>query len=322
VVVRDLATAREIGGMRLGDFANQRYGAPYWFVARADLHTALLDAVRSHPAVRLKVGRTCLSVRHGPDEVELVCRGEGGAEDTLQADLLVGADGLWSRVRAALGDDRTPVASGFVAYRATIARPAVPATFGGNEGGLWLGPGRHLVHYPVGADRAVNVVAVKRRPGALPDWSNAVDPGRVQAAFARAAAPVRELIGAASAWSAWSLHDLPVGRMTGDRTALIGDAAHAALPFLAQGGALAIEDAASLAAAIGRTPGDVPRALARFGAARRGRAARVQSGARRNARIYHTAGPIALARNLAMRRLGPEGMTRRYDWIYGHPAPA
>ena len=320
--MRDLATEREIGGVRLGDFANERYGAPYWFIARADLHTALLDAVRSHPAIRLKVGRTCVSVRQGPAEVELVCKAEGGVEEAIGADLLVGADGLWSRVRAALGDERAPVASGYVAYRTTIAREAVPVRFRGNEGGLWLGPGRHLVHYPIGAERALNVVAVERRADRLPDWSNAVDPGYVRSAFARAAAPVRELIGAGATWSAWSLFDLPVGRVAWDRTALIGDAAHAALPFLAQGGALAIEDASRLAAELARSPGDLRASLARFSAARHGRAARVQAGARRNARLYHAAGPLALPRNLVMRQLGPEGMTRRYDWIYGHPAPA
>lgn len=323
IVIRDLAAGRQVGAVRLGGFAFERYGAPYWFIARADLHTALLDAVRAEPSVRLRVGRSLAAIKTVAEGVEASIEGESGASETLQADLLVGADGLWSRVRACLGDDRAPVPSGYVAYRTTVPTAATPPAFRGSEGGLWLGSGRHLVHYPVRAGAALNVVAVERRADNLSAWSSAVEPERVLRAFSRAAPAVHALIRAAETWSAWSLYDLPVRRMAGERVALLGDAAHPALPFLAQGGGLAVEDAACLAAEVGRSPGDLRAALRRYEAERLGRARHIQAGARRNARVYHASGLIAAARNLTMRRLGPDRMTTRYDWIYGwKPRPA
>lgn len=321
MVVRDLVSGRVIGQMRLGDFARERYAAPYWFVGRSDLHTALLDAVRSQPSIRLRVGRSFSSLAQLPSGIEVMCEAGTGSLDRLEADLLVGADGLWSRTRAALGDQRPPEASGFVAYRSTIAREAAPPDLQGNEGGLWLGPGRHLVHYPIAGARLLNVVAVERMAGTLSSWSSPVEAERVSRAFGRAAPALRDLIRAGTDWSAWSLYDLPLGSMTGERVALIGDAAHAALPFLAQGGALAIEDAVSLASEVGKSPDDVPVALQRYSAARHGRARRVQAGARRNARTYHAGRLVGAVRNVVMRRLGPEGMTARYGWIYGRPSP-
>jgi salicylate hydroxylase len=135
--------------------------------------------------------------------------------------------------------------------------------------------------------------------------------------FAGAAKPVRGLVAAAEEWSAWSLHELPARTMTRGRIALLGDAAHPALPFLAQGGAMAIEDAASLALAVTRAGEDVPRALRGYEAERIGRVRRMQAAARRNGRVYHGSGLLALGRNLVMRRLGPEGMTERMSWVYG-----
>jgi salicylate hydroxylase len=110
--------------------------------------------------------------------------------------------------------------------------------------------------------------------------------------------------------------------MARGRLALVGDAAHPVLPFLAQGGALAIEDAAVLASLLARSPDDIRGALAAYAASRLPRVRRVQAHARRNVRAYHASGPIALARDLVMRRLGAAGMTERYAWIYGWLPPA
>ena len=320
IVIRRLRSGREIGGVALGSFANERFGAPYWFVARQDLHTALLDAVRARGEVRLRVGRSLASVRQAPDAVELTCEA-GASTETLEADLVIGADGLWSQTREAMGDARKPVPSGFVAYRTTLPRAALPQGLDPAAGGLWLGPDRHIVHYPIAFGRAVNIVAVEPRSDRLAEWSSDVPAARVAAAFRRASKPVLDLIGSAETWSAWSLYDLPAQRMSQGRVALLGDAAHPALPFLAQGGALAIEDAATLASQLARSPDDVPAALQRYGADRIGRARRVQAGARRNARAYHAGGLVAAGRDVVMRRLGPEGMTERYSWIYGWRAP-
>ncbi|MGA0595488.1 FAD-dependent monooxygenase [Enterovirga sp. CN4-39] len=317
IVVRDLESGREITAIALGSSANERFGAPYWFVARQDLHTALLDAVRGRGNIRLRVGRSLTGLSDTAGRVTLTFEASGGAADSAEADLVVAADGLWSRARKSIGDDRDPIPSGFIAYRATIARNAAPREMAGNEGGLWLGRERHVVHYPIGAARHLNVVAVERRAERLAEWSTPTDRARVLASFAGASAPIRQLLGAAEEWSAWSLHDLPAKRMRAGRIALLGDAAHPSLPFLAQGGALAIEDAAALAGEVGLRPDDVPAALRRYEKLRLRRVRRVQDGARQNAAAYHAGGLMRLGRNIVMKRLGAERMTERYAWIYG-----
>ncbi len=321
VVVRRLRSGREIGAIGLGPTMRTRHGAPFLSIARADLHTALLDAVRSRPNIRIRIGRGAASITETPDAVAIGTESEGGGREVIRADLAIGADGLWSRVRAGAGDGRAPAYSGYAAYRATIPIEAVSAGFGGNETGLWLGSGGHVVHYPIAGGRILNVVVVARRSDPVEGWSGSEEGGRVRAALERAPPELRSVADRAGHWSAWSLFDLPVRSLGRDRMALVGDAAHPVLPYLAQGGSLAIEDAAHLAALLGPDSADVPGTVARYGRERLARVRKVQDQARRNGRVYHAGGPLAFARDLVMRRLGPEGMSARYDWLYGFRVP-
>jgi salicylate hydroxylase len=141
-----------------------------------------------------------------------------------------------------------PAYRGYAAWRATLPREAAPAELSGSETGLWLGRGGHVVHYPIAGGRLVNIVAIERRRKPVEGWSAPGDRAELLSAFAEAAPPLRRLIEAAPEWRLWSLYDLPAKTMARGRIALLGDAAHPVLPFLAQGGALAIEDAAVLAA--------------------------------------------------------------------------
>ena len=154
------------------------------------------------------------------------------------------------------------------------------------------------------------------------DWGRIGDPAALRDHFPDAAAPLVSLIGLPDAWLVWSLVDRPAARpIARGRIALLGDAAHPVLPFLAQGAALAIEDAAVLAAELAGHDG-VPAALDRYAQARLPRVRAVQRAARRNGRFYHAGRLIGFARDTAMRRLGPEGMSARYAWIYGWRPPA
>lgn len=316
VVIRSLASGREIGRVAQGRLMRERYGAPYVSIARQDLHTILLDAVRAAPGVRLRVGRGLAEIVQdgGPVQVRLE---SAAGPDVVEADLVVGADGIWSRARACLGDVRHPVPAGHVAYRAVAPCPAGPGSDFARSTGLWLGRGRHVVHYPIAGGRLLNVVAVERRGDALEGWSAPRSRDDLRSLTAEAAPPLRALLEGVDAWSAWALAELPVQTLGSGRVALVGDAAHPVLPYLAQGGALAIEDAAVLAAALDDARGDVASAVAAYGAARMPRVKRVQKAARGNGRIFHAVGPVALARNWRMRHLGPGGMARRYGWLYG-----
>ena len=314
IVVRGLRHGREIGTVGLAG-AEERFGAPYLHVARSDLHTALLDAVRMHPNLRLRVGRGLASVADGNDRIELGLETNAGGRETAGADLLVGADGVRSRTRALLGDTRPLRYSGLAAYRAVVAAENVPESLA-RDGGLWLGPGRHVVHYPIGGGRLVNIVAVTPRRDTVEDWSAPAELRVLQGALGRMADPLARLVEAPGTWTAWSLLDLPARRMASGRAALLGDAAHPTLPFLAQGGALAIEDAAVLADAVRSHRADLRAALATYANARIGRVTRAQSAARRSGRAYHASGPVALVRNRVIAHLGPTGMLDRQAWLY------
>ena len=320
VVVRAIDSGKPIGQVALGAFMRGRFEAPYWVVHRADLQTILLDAVRSEPAIRLVMGRDVEEVTDGPGRAGLTWTSAGGARESLEADLIVGADGVWSKVRQALGDRTPPAFRGTIAWRATFERTLAPAELAGDETGLWLGPRGHVVHYPIAGGRLVNVVAIERSSTPVEGWAAPGNRDELLAHYASAAPALRTLLSQPREWLRWSLFDHPAGRLAKGRIALLGDAAHPVLPFLAQGAALAIEDAAALAALLGQ--GDIAQALAAYEAQRLPRARRVQNEARRNGRIYHAGGLIGFGRNQVMRRLGPEGMTRRYDWLYGFRSPA
>lgn len=313
LVVRALRSGRVIGGAVLGAFMEERFGAPYLVAHRADLQTLLLDAVRGRSGIRLLMGREAVRAEGAGDHATLTVA-RNGASETLSADLVAGADGLWSSLRRSLPDARAPRYRGTTAWRTTLPASTLPHDLDPAEVGLWLGRDRHVVHYWLPGGR-LNVVAVERRRHPVEGWSSPGDPAEIRIRFADAAPRLGDLVGAAPEWRLWSLYDLPARRMAAGRIALLGDAAHPVLPYLAQGAALAIEDAAALAAAL--QGGAVPDALRRFEQARLPRARKVQQAARRNGTVYHAGPALSLARDLVMRRLGPAGMTARYDWLYG-----
>jgi salicylate hydroxylase len=167
------------------------------------------------------------------------------------------------------------------------------------------------------------VVAIVPGTWNRPGWSAPGDANELKSAFASHGWPAmaRMLIGAVDEWRRWALFTLPdLGGWTEGAIALLGDAAHAMLPFAAQGAGMAIEDAAVLAKCLSENPGDsiagIPATLKRYGRLRRGRVLRVQRAARQQGRIYHLTGPLALARDLAIKAMGPERMLARQDWIY------
>lgn len=320
VEVRALGSGRRIGGVTLGAQAHSRFGAPYYVIHRADLQTLLLDALRSRPAIRLMMGRTVASVTETASEARLFMESASGLQE-LGFDLAIGADGIRSRLRP-LQDAAKLRPAHAAAWRALVPMEAVPEPLRGGSTGLWLGRGRHVVHYPVRDGQFLNVVAVI--PEAVGDegWGRLGEPAVLRAHFRGCAGPLRDLLGLPDSWLVWSLADRATARpMARGRVALVGDAAHPVLPFLAQGAALAIEDAAVLTQALA-AHADVPAALAAFSKSRTARVRRVQRAARSNGRTYHAGGLVGLVRNAVMGRLGPDGMRDRYAWLYGWTPPA
>jgi salicylate hydroxylase len=302
--------------------AQHRWGAPYLALHRADLQQALVRVVRRHDRIRTVLGSTLTRIATGGDRVAVgFSNNAAGAEES--ADLLIGADGLRSRVRESLapasGDG--PAFTGRIAFRAAIPSEVVDSRWTEPRVVLRLGPNAHLVHYPLRKGSVVNVVAVIEdswRGGETEHpWDGVADRPALDRAFAGWSASTRRLLAAATNWRAWPLYGRPaLGSFALGRVALVGDAAHPMVPFLAQGAAQAIEDAGALGTVLVRTD-DFPQALAAYSRARVARATRVQTEALRQGQIYHLKGAMALARDATMRLLGPRRLSARYDWLYG-----
>jgi salicylate hydroxylase len=238
---------------------------------------------------------------------------------------LIAADGLWSRTRPRLGNRDEPHFAGSTAWRAVVRAKDVAAEFREPFVHLWLGGDAHLVHYPVKGGSVINIVAILKDDWNTPGWSEPASAGDLLRRLSqrRWAPQARALIGVPEAWLKWALYDRrPSGYWSRGAVALLGDAAHPLPPFLAQGAAMAIEDAAVAAQCLADVPDDAPRALQMYAAARSARAARVRRLAIRNGGRYHLAGWRGMVRNAAIRGFGGERLLRHYDWLYRWQPPA
>jgi len=321
VVARRISDGRELGRLPLGAQAVQRYGAPYATLHRRDLHGLLLEGLQELEGVELQLGCKVLAFEESAERVSLI--GERGC--LAEGHGLIGADGLWSRVREFLLQDQRAQPTGHLAYRALIPRADLPRLFQSNVVTVWLGPHQHAVTYPIRGGDALNLVLIVRgqSPPFLQTWDDVVLVDEARRAVWQSCSALQDCVAAAPAWGRWSLCDRPPvdspSEMARGRVALLGDAAHPMRPFLAQGAAMSIEDAAELGRVLKdlRSPGtDLPSALSVYAQQRWQRVAQVQARSRRNGKIFHAVGPIRRARDLALRFAGSRLMD--LPWLYGY----
>lgn len=317
LVIRSGSSGKVLGGLRHGSFAQERWGGPFMVIHRGDLQRALLDAIGVMPNISLNLGRRLEELRAKPDHVKAVFS-RYGDETEISTDVLIGADGIWSKARRHVGLSSPASFSGCVAWRTTVDAALVSPEALKPQTNLWLASGGHVVHYPVRGGREVNIVAILEDGWRERGWSEAGDVGWINRHLHDWHPEIRKLVGSAENWLRWSLFDrAPDWKWTRGPVALMGDAAHPMLPCLAQGAAQAIEDAESIARNL-RSKRDIPAALSAYEQERLRRAAQVQRQSRRQMRIYHAGGPLAAARNIAMGVIGEAGMAKRFDWLYGH----
>lgn len=317
IVVRDGTTGARLAHIALVETVRRRHNAPYLVIHRGDLHRVLHEAAQASPLVHIEHGTAVRGFVSSATEVDLeLAEGRHAASSAL-----VGADGLWSTVRRRLLGAAPARFTGEVAWRSLLPVEAAPLDGAGEEIGLWLAPGGHVVHYPVQSGATVNVVAIAAGEKTPQGWSTAAERETVAQAFAHWTPACRRLIETATEWRAWSLHERPPDQhWSRGRVTLLGDAAHPMRPYLAQGGAMALEDAYVLARCLARTPGDPARAFASYESLRLPRTARVQEASRANATYFHAGGLARVARNAALiagQRLAPGRLLSRYDWLYG-----
>jgi salicylate hydroxylase len=317
--IMNARTARVLARAPLGAVAEKRYGAPYWVIHRGDLQAVLIDAVRVHPGIVLNLGARVEDFALNEDGVTVFARSaQHRVEDRGIA--LIAADGLWSSLRRRLGHRREPRFARRTAWRALARADALMPELRAPAVNLWFGTRAHLVHYPVRSGSLINVVAIVRDDWREPGWSAPGDRAEILARYRTPmwSAVPRAILAAPEHWQKWALYDRPpLARWGKGAVTLLGDAAHPMLPYLAQGAAMAIEDAAVLAQRLADARDDPAGAMRRYERQRRERAARAQRAARRNGIVYQLGGPGAFLRTLALTAIGGERLLARYDWLYG-----
>lgn len=308
VVLRDSAAGKQVARL---DMKRLRPDHRYLFMHRADLIEMLLNAA-TRANVTIELGKQAEAYQAGP--IPQVRLSDG---NVLRAELIVAADGIHSVARSVLNGADKAQFSGQVAWRATVPN----AVGHPDEVHVSMGPGRHLVSYPLRGGQLVNLVAVEERSDwAAEGWAHPDDPAHLKAAFAEFGGMAGPLVNAVKEVTLWGLHLHPVAaRWHEGGVALLGDAAHPTLPFLAQGANMALEDAFVLADTALRGKDDW---LAQYQNLRHPRAARVIRAAERNAARYHLRpGLKRTAAHLGLRMassLVPEILVGAFDWLYGH----
>jgi salicylate hydroxylase len=316
--VRDAVDGADLATMELGADFEQRYGAPYLTVHRADLQAALLAAARE-AGTRLHTGCRVSNVEPQPEGVAVRTPGA----QLVHGDALVAADGLWSSLRPEVAGGNGPRATGHLAYRGVVRQQDLPEGRRSGEVTVWLAPRMHLVIYPLRGGEWLNAVCVVEgtQAGDPRDWDHAASRAQLDAALGPVCGEVRECVASMPSWRLWMLHArAPVAapdQMARGSMALLGDAAHPMRPYLAQGAGMAIEDARELQRALAMVSegiADVPTALRRYALNRWERVAQVQERSQRNGTIFHATGPLRMARNAALRALGARLLDQ--PWLY------
>ena len=309
---RTWRTGRLISTNPLGESVRETHGFPYYHIHRGDLLAVLVDAANQVDGITL----------HTSARVDGFEQDAGGVHVTVSGskrtgDVLIGADGIHSALRAGLFGPEAATFTGNVAWRALVPVERLPDGLIPPAATVWWGPGGHFVCYYVRRGALVNCVCVREKEGwEVESWTERGEYEELKDDFAGWNDAVQALIDNADrdALYKWALHDRPpMPRWGSGAVTLLGDACHPTLPFMAQGAAMAIEDGAVLAACL-RGSADLPAALTRYEHLRRDRTAGIQKGSRRNAKVFHLRGVAAWLRNRAARRAGARSMTRLYEY--------
>ncbi len=327
----DGVKAQPLIRMELGSQAAQRWNAPYITCHRADLQAALLKAVRAHPNITLHLGANVLSHHIAADKVTIRVDHNDQISD-YSGQLLLGCDGVWSAQRAGINQQNKPADESrarftdHIAWRTTLPIEQVPQSFLSAlkdqlSVSAWLGQGAHLIAYPIKNGKAYNFVAITDGEDIGTSWDMKGDSAALIRSFSGWSQAVSDVLQAAPQWTFWPMFEMPEPKLVIDkRLILLGDASHAMTPFAAQGAAMAIEDAVSLAAHLSPEQNDHSAALAAFEKQRLARIAKVARRGKLNRFAYHASGPVALGRNIMFKLRKPDDFLRDLDWLYQYDA--
>lgn len=313
LAMRDALSGEPITRIPLGAEFRARFRGPYAVIHRHDIHHAILEACRASPLVSLSVNTKVESFEDAGNRVRL----HTSHGTTHEGRALIGADGLWSKIRETIVGDGKPRVSGHIAYRAVLPTHEVPEHLRANEVILWAGPKTHLVQYPLRRGELYNLVAVFHSNRYEEGWNSFGDPGELNERFQGQHPAVMEMLARIESWRMWVLCDRePIREWSKGRVTLLGDAAHPMLQYLAQGACMALEDAVVLAGELERHGDRVPDAFRAYEQARYLRTARVQLTARLYGDVYHAAGATRDLRNALLSGRTPEQAYAGMAWLY------
>jgi len=313
LIMRDGLSGDEVTRISLGAAFRERFRYPYAVIYRADLHRVLLEACRAQSSITLSAQRKVTEIRDEGEYVTVETR-DG---TTVHGVAAIGADGLWSTARAHLVNDGKPRVSGHIAYRAVLPIASVPQELNWNSVVLWAGPKTHLVQYPLRRGELFNLVAVFHSDRYAEGWDVHADPAELHERFSAARTEVKTLLGKIDVWKMWVLCDRePIKEWSKGRVTLLGDAAHPMLQYLAQGAAMAMEDAVVLADAVDVCAGNFTEAFQKYQGERYLRTARVQLTARFYGDVYHATGATRDLRNELLKGREREKAYEGVAWLY------
>lgn len=313
IMIGDAVSQKHLNEIHLGQNAEERYDAPYLVAARRDLQSLLLDALKTYDCVELHCSKKFITYTQNAHHITA----EMTDGSSYEGRLLIGADGVWSRVRHMFASDQIPRQTGLMAWRAMISAKDAPSIFTSPDVNAWLGPYSHMVHYRVSGGDMVNLVAVTKGRALAKTWSDDTPKETLFEELRPFAPALRKAVMDVSDWTAWPLMVLnPFKHWSKGRAVLLGDAAHAIVPFLAQGAAMAIEDASTLANLIAEHREDHNKAFELFKQKRFRRCQRVLSKSIYQSHIYHASGRLAKIRNGGLKMIPSSLLLRQYDWLY------
>jgi 2-polyprenyl-6-methoxyphenol hydroxylase-like FAD-dependent oxidoreductase len=317
LLLMDGVTGETVIDIPLDERFARRFGNPYAVTHRADIHGALLDACRASPLVELRAQTRVTGFEQDGRGVTVMT----AAGERLRGAALVGADGGRSAVREKIVGDGEPPPSGHMCYRAVLKAEEMPADLRWAAATLWAGHNTHIVHYPLRGWKLFNLVATVVRPHAGTGHNEEAPPGEVLPLFAHNCEMAMSLLRTPRSFRRWMLRFRePVARWTEGRATLLGDAAHLMLQYMAQGAAMALEDAVCLAGCADEADGDFARAFPLYQERRLVRASRVQISARLMGLVFHAAdGVERLVRNDIYRGRPAERYYDALEWVFTAP---
>lgn len=321
LLLKDGKSARTLTSISL-EKSIKRWGAPYVVCHRADLQSALLISCQENPNITIRLGCEAREYREYTNGISLIIR-HNNADEKIDGSMLLACDGVWSHLRKPL---KAPEFSGHIAWRTTIEKSALTQRFlqvmqHQNAVSAWLGADRHFIAYPVKAGSAYNFVAITHGNISDKSWDRHGDHNKLTAEYRNWHPAIQDIITENKNWTYWPLFQMTeLHFVVSNRFILLGDAAHAVTPFAAQGAAMAIEDAVSLAAHLTTDQSQWSQALSIYNTTRLKRIQAVSKRGNFNKFAYNASGPVAFARNLVFKLRSPESLISDLDWLYAYKA--